>query len=237
MRILPRIGVGGRTAGLSIIALLACFSLSGRATAAVLPPGGSSVPDNFLAGLPGATLLATTGTIPFVSSTSTFSGTMVAAVYSDPGNTFGAGDLDFVYQVANNAGSKDEINRVTAIDFMGFSTDVGFTDFGASIPGGLFVNGAAQPPQQVDRSVAGDTIGFTQNSSSPITSILPGETSDALIIETNATLFAAGNVSLIDGGVATEPAFQPAIPEVSSTLLFGVGLVTLASARRALNKS
>jgi hypothetical protein len=47
------------------------------------------------------------------------SGTYEAAVYSDPNNTFGAGDLDFVYQVSNNAGSTDSIARLTATNFSG----------------------------------------------------------------------------------------------------------------------
>jgi hypothetical protein len=46
-------------------------------------------------------------------------GTYEAAVYSAPPNTFGAGDLDFVYQVSNDADSVDFIGRLTASGFLG----------------------------------------------------------------------------------------------------------------------
>ena len=178
------------------------------------------------------TLLALTNN-PFVGSAGTLSGTIQAAVYSDPLNTFGAGDLDFVYQITNSASSTDSISRVTAINFTGFSTDVGFTATGSGLGNG-FVNGTVAP-ELVDRQSA-DVVGFTFNA--PLTdAITPGATSTVLVIETNATHFTSGNVSVIDGSVITVPAFSPtAVPEMSSVTLLGLGLVCLGGVAVARKK-
>src|SRR6266446_5913369 len=216
---------------LSAIAML--LSLS-SASATVLPPSGFGPPDVF-AGIPGGTLLASfdSGTVTSTNGKITFD--MVTAVYRS-----GTGLLDFVYQVTNSATSVDGITRLTAIDFTGFVTDVGVTPNGATLPGGLFVNGNSLLPQTVDRSISGDTIGFNY----PIPfNILPGETSLAMIIETNATQFKAGSFNIIDGGVSTVNAFEPtrlAVPESGSTaILLSLSMVGLlvgytALARRAV---
>ena len=225
--------ISGRTALLSLVALLTCFGFSGKANAAILPPGGGPVPPDVFAPLPGATLLADV-TTPFTASTGLVSGTINAAVYSDPSNTFGAGDLDFVYQYMNNASSKDAVNRITGINFTGFLTDVGYTATGSAIPGaGGFVDGTVIPVS-VDRSLGGDTVGFAFTAPN---GILPGATSVTLIIETNATQFAPGSVNVIDGGVSTEPAFQPTVPDGGSAVaLLGVGLTAIESVRRVLRR-
>jgi len=216
---------------LSAIAML--LSLS-SASATVLPPGLSGPPD-FFTPIPGGTLLASSnsGTVTSTNGLITFD--VVTAVYSDPTNVFGAGDLSFVYQVMNSANSVDGISRLTAINFTGFLTDVGVTTMGASIPGGLFVNGLSQLPQTVDRSIGGDTIGFNY----PIPfNILPGQTSLAMIIETNATAFKPGFFNIIDGGVSTVNAFAPttpAVPESGSTaILLSLSMVGLLVGYTAL---
>jgi hypothetical protein len=84
--------------GLSLAACaLAMLLLVSGAHANTLAPGGSGSPDVF-SGLSGLTLLAS-------SSLVTVNGgdnwDFNEAVYSDPNNTFGAGDLDFMFQVTN----------------------------------------------------------------------------------------------------------------------------------------
>ena len=101
------------------------------ARGSVITPGpGAFPPDIF--NLPGTTLLAS-NTVSGMDSTGTLSFTVTSAVFSNPGNTFGANDLDFVYQVANSANSMDSIGRITAINFTGFSTDVGYDITGSTL--------------------------------------------------------------------------------------------------------
>jgi hypothetical protein len=219
---------------LSAIAMLLSIS---SAFASLLPPSTTLPPDVFVA-IPGGTLLAfsNSGSVTATNGKITFD--VVTAVYADPLNVFGAGGLDFVYQVQNSAASPDAIGRLTAIDFTGFSTDVGFTPSGSALPGGLFVDGTLGVyPELVDRSLSGGTIGFTFNAPIPL-SILPGQTSAALIIETNATSFAPGSFNIIDGGVSTVHAFQPSVPSVpdgdNTAILLGIGLIGLCAGYRAL---
>ena len=218
------------------LGLPAVLIFSEIASASVLAPGTTLPPDIFPACV-GCTLDASLNSGPITLSNGqglslTFD--VVSAVYSDPSNTFGAGDLDFVYQVTNISGN-DLVGRVTAGVFSGFMTDVGFTATGSALPGGLFVDGT-QAPQLVSRSTAalnnGATVGFIYNALAPST-FAPGTTSTALIIETNAKNFKAGNVNIIDDVVGTTAAFEPAsgVPEPMSFFLLGGGLLALGVVR------
>lgn len=229
MNILYKFDLGRRTTVFSLVVLLMCVGFSGKATATFLAPGGTVVP-NSAAPPAGATVLANTGPESFTSNTGLVSGTALSAVLRDPSNVFGANDLDFVYQVMNSANSIDAIGRLTAINFTGFLTDVSFTTTGAAVPGG-FVNGSV-PPNTADRSLGGDTVGFNFAANS----FLPGTTSFLLIIQTNATLFQPGTLNIIDGGIASVPAFAPnapAVPDGGTTLmLLGSALSGLGVMRR-----
>jgi hypothetical protein len=183
---------------------------------------------------PGCTLDASLNSGPITVSNGqgiTLTFDVVSAVYSDPSNVFGAGNLDFVYQVTNVSGN-DLIGRLTAGVFSGFMTDVGFTATGSILPGGLFVDGT-QAPQLVNRSTAvnnGATVGFIYYA--PMSSTFaPGTTSTALIIETDAKNFKTGNVNVIDDVVGSTAAFEPASavaaaePSSVALMLLGLGLV------------
>jgi len=221
-----------------LLGLPVMLIFSAAASASLLAPGTTLPPDIFSA-CPGCTLLASLNSGPITVSNGqgiTLTFDVVSAVYADPSNPFGAGDLDFLYQVTNVSGN-DFIGRVTAGVFSGFMTDVGFTATGSALPGGLFVNGT-QAPQLVSRSTVvpnnGATIGFVYNGLAPSTSA-PGTTSTALEIQTNAKNFAAGNVNLIDDLVGSAAAFEPAsaVPEPGSLalVLTGVGFLPLLRKR------
>jgi hypothetical protein len=210
---------------------LAVFFSAG-ASASILTPGtGGQLPDIF-AGCSGCTLLASNDSGLMTSS---FNGVvlafdLVSAVYSDPSNTFGAGDLDFMYQVTNESSSTDSIGRVTAISFAGFQTDVGYTAAGSTLPGGLFVDGSVAPGL-VDRNTA-STVGFGFAVAPSFQLVPPGEASTVLIIQTNATRFTSGQVSVIDGKATTVDSFGPAsVPEPRSLLFLVGSMLTLGFIR------
>ena len=214
-----------------LLSLSAIIAFSEAAHGTTIAPGPGAFPPDIFSGCTGCTLLASINS--GLVTTATLTVDLTSAVYADPANTFGSGDLDFMYQVSNSASSTDGVGRVTAISFTGFSTDVGFTAAGSTLPGGLFVDGTVAP-ELVDR-VSSGTVGFSFNA--PLTLLIPpGATSTVLMIQTNATHFAAGMTNIIDGSVATidtlEPTGRTLTPEPSSVVLFGTGLLTVAGALR-----
>ena len=92
--------IGGAVAILALI-LLAFGSHAPPASASLLAPGTSGPPDVFIIS-PTATLLAS---IAGPLNSASFTATYIDAVYRDPGNVFGANDLDFVIQVKDTGAS------------------------------------------------------------------------------------------------------------------------------------
>ena len=217
--------------GLSLAACgLPMLLLVSPAHANTLTPGESGSPDTFT--LSGLTLLASSPSE--AQSDGSLTWDFAEAVYSDPSNTFGAGDLDFMYQVTNTTNPDVDVflSTINFQDFTGFSTDVGVTSSGSTLPGGVFVNGNNEA-SDVDRSDDGSQVGFEYFRYS-------SDTSYVMVIETNATNYDANglmNLSFEDidpSSSAFEPAAATGVPEPGTTALLGAGLLLIGVLRRRL---
>jgi hypothetical protein len=197
---------------------LALFTLFiGTAHAVLLPPGGTVAPVSADAS---GLILADTGLLPFAFGSPISTGTVEEIVVADSLNPFGAGDLTFIYQVTNVTG---DVGRLTGSSYAGWLTDVSvFTPHPPFIVTGSF------SPSTIDRSPgAGDVVGFNFSPK------LMADTSLALLIRTNATIFSAGSIGVIDGGGTTLAGFAPAPePAFEGLLLGGLFAVGLFLTRR-----
>jgi len=212
-----------------LLALLGVMSTTPSARAVLLNPGDTSpTPDTF--DTTGLTLVDSIQNAPLAPPggvDQTIYGTYSAWVYRTA-----SGTLDFLYQVCNDSSSADPIHRVTAANFKGFTTDVGYVTAGPLPPGahsdGVVPNASVGGTDAVDRSAnvpnGGSTIGFNFTA----TQIQPNECSAVLVVATNATLYKSGTLSAIDSTTSSNPAFGPAaVPEPSSMAIAGLGALGL----------
>jgi hypothetical protein len=194
------------------------LSMASLASATVLTPGSAGAPDPFSNA--GWTLLATTGSQAL--SSGTFTANATASVYSDSGNTFCAGCLDFVYMISRTGGN-DPIERITAGSFAGFLVDAGVV---TSSPGFT--------PVSVDRSANGSVIGFNYQNAANLTGT---DSTQLLVIQTDATSYMAGLLSVQDQLAANGVGFQPAsTPEPISMSLLAGGLALIGFGRWRRNQ-
>jgi hypothetical protein len=215
-----------RCALVSIVAVTIVLAHAAWSTATPLPPGTTLFPAP-LGPAPGGPLAAPVlGPLAFTAST--FTGTLTSYVFADPLNPLGAGDLAFVYQIANTTPIPGQIERLTVSSFAGVLADADYSN----------VSGVLAPAY-IDRSIgAGATVGFSF-AGVPLGagSLQPGQTSDLLVVYTNAPTWAVTNASVIDGSVITVHSYAPAtnIPEPSTLLLGGlaaIGLVVYSRRRK-----
>jgi len=151
-----------------------------------------------------------------------FAGTLTSTVIAgDVSNPFGG--LTFVYQVANDAGSVDAIGRVTITGYDGWLTDMSFDP------------SLGLPPATMDRSFNGNVVGYSFVGP-PLgpTVLLPGSTSAMLVVQTDAPAWTTSIGNIIDGSIASGPAYAPAsqpVPEPAGVLLAISGLMLLMRRR------
>jgi hypothetical protein len=148
-----------------------------------------------------------------------FTGTLTFAVYRESATGF----LDFLYQYHSNA-SSDPVQHVSTTDFsLPTTTDV--RRITGTAPTG-FVLGTRVP---TDATRSGGTGGVVSFDAPTPNSIAPGETSQVLVINTNATNIVPGTTNFIDGAIATVVTQSPRnSPEPATLTLFGGGLLGLA---------
>jgi hypothetical protein len=198
--------------------------------AALIAPGTLLFPAPAVP-LPGGNIIG--GGVPQLFNSATFSGTLTSTVLAnDPTNPFGLNGLTFTYLLQNVPGSPGEIDRLTIASFANFLADAGQVPVAGNVA-----------PAYIDRSLLGNgaTLGFSF-AQVPLGfgTLQPGQTSDLLVVHTNASSFAASTANVIDGSVEQVPTMAPimglpTVPEPSSIILAvlaGTGLLVF-SRRRA----
>jgi hypothetical protein len=205
--------------------ILACIIGLSAAQVTAAPitmnPGDSQfVPTG--AGPTGGAVQAGTG-IPVAFLSGTFHGTLTSTVIAgDPSNPYGG--LTFTYLLVNMTAPpppQGEIDRITINDYDTFAVDASYQS-----PTAGFL------PTLVDRDLTGDVMGFSflnlpgHLGHGPLP---PGFTSALMVLQTNAQFYKPTLASVIDGSVASVASFAPNVPEPSSIVLAGLGLLGLAA--------
>jgi len=199
------------------IALSAVMALGGlflpRAGAAVINPG-QSAPTTGGATFSGA--LIHTETNPFLAPGS-FNGTLTSNVYRESN-----GWLDFTYQFSSStANPPNNTDGITTFTGAGFNYLFANAD-DQTVAGDVSPNTVQRDP--ATSNGLNDTIRFLFfPGGSPV---LPGQSSDLLVVKTHATSFYEGTASLIDSTTANVQAPMP-VPEPATVAVLTMGLAGL----------
>lgn len=150
-----------------------------------------------------------------VHNNEVFAGTLLTQVGTD----YVTGNLDFVYEFSNTD-NLDPISVLSVSGFAGYTTYVGQGPY--ALPNAVAADATS-------RSLSGKTI-FWDFQDNPVN---PGQTSDYLLVFTNAKSYVSQSASLQDGGVANAAIFAPAaVPEPASMTVLGLGIAAIARRKR-----
>jgi hypothetical protein len=199
--------------GHSVIALgllVTTFIFASLASATTLTPDGGPV-------ALGSTAAPVTGPV-LASVTDPYNlgggdtGSVTEWVVADANNTFGAGDLDFIYQFTVTGG---DIGRLTGSSYGSETTDVYDGGWAGTVAG------TVAPLNATNNGTGGVAFNFQP-------SVKTGSTSYQLIVETSNTGYIPGFIGLLDSNGGTVNGFAPS-PEPGSVGLllgglFGLGL-------------
>ncbi len=217
---------------LSVIRLAGAVAIvlcSAVAVGTPLPVDVTTANVDSIAGLSGATLLASEST---AINNLSYNGIARSAVYST------STGLDFLYQFTNNSTSVNGVERLTGYNFSSISPATVLNVYQTAAAFGIFTAGT-DAADSADRTTLG-VIGFNFLPGGT-SKINPGTTSDTEIIATNATAFGPGNFGLLDGIGDNAKAYQPvasvvSVPEPTTygLMLLGIGALLFARRRQAV---
>ncbi len=207
----------------------------------ILPGQSGILPDIFTD--PGSVPLvdSANGTFSFGSGVGLITGTWTEYVVHDPLGITCAGCLDFAYQVTLDPGLSSGLFAINMGGFAGYTTDAGYID-GTGQQGG---SGGDGSPLLMSRGPVGGAISFFFNdpANSIFAPIGPGGSSALLVVATNATTYDnQGFLGIHGGRGADSPAnglinglFEPTpVPEPSTVVLLGLGLVGIVALRKRI---
>ncbi len=233
---------------LTVIVLLAAVAItSAPAQGSFLDPGttqenpavGGSV---YIEGLPPnttATQVGSTLSSPYVTSTGGIIGRVETKVFL---NTFSGGSgLTFEYQFIEDPTATSELIRASlAGNWDGVTIgNVGAEENGSSHPGTVAPFWTDGDPKFILRESAGDpgfsaTV-FQFRESNIGTTLLPGDKSSVIWLETNATAMTTADVALEDSGATSHATVFVPVPEPSTLVLLAtlvMGALCVARRRR-----